>query len=46
MKLFNEVKTEVDGVVRAIHVENEQPVEYGQLLFEIEPIDGRPADAL
>jgi len=46
MKLFNEVKAELDGVVRAIHVENEQAVEYGQLLFEIEPIDGRPVDAL
>jgi acetyl-CoA carboxylase biotin carboxyl carrier protein len=46
MKLFNEVKAELEGVVRAIHAENEQPVEYGQLLFEIEPIDGRPSDAV
>ena len=37
MKLFNELKAEVAGVVRAIHVENAQPVEYGQLLFEIDP---------
>jgi oxaloacetate decarboxylase alpha subunit len=43
MKLMNEVKAEVEGVVRAIHVENAQPVEFGQLLFEIEPLAGRPA---
>src|SRR6266542_2357920 len=46
MKLMNEVKAEVEGIVRAIHVENAQPVEYGQLLFELEPVDGRPLDAL
>jgi multidrug resistance efflux pump len=27
-------------------VENAQPVEYGQLLFELEPLNGRPLDAL
>jgi len=42
MKLFNELKTEQDGRVRAIHVESGQPVEFGQLLFELEPVDGRP----
>jgi oxaloacetate decarboxylase alpha subunit len=42
MKLMNEVKAEVEGVVRRIHVDNAQPVEYGQLLFELEPPDGRP----
>ena len=46
MKLFNEVKSEIDGVVRAIYAENAEPVEYGQLLFELEPLDGRPLDAL
>jgi acetyl-CoA carboxylase biotin carboxyl carrier protein len=46
MKLFNEVKAEVDAVVRTVCVENAQPVEYGQVLFELEPIDGRPLDAL
>ena len=30
----------------AIHVGNAEPVEYGQLLFELEPINGRPLDAL
>jgi oxaloacetate decarboxylase alpha subunit len=46
MKLFNEVKAELDAVVRAIHVENATPVEYGQLLFELEPIDGSPPAGL
>ena len=46
MKLMNEVKADVDGIVRAIHVENAQPVEFGQLLFELEPVDGRPLDAV
>jgi oxaloacetate decarboxylase alpha subunit len=43
MKLFNELKAESDGLVRAVHVENAQPVEYGQLLFELEPVTGPPA---
>jgi acetyl-CoA carboxylase biotin carboxyl carrier protein len=38
MKLMNEIKAESAGVVRAIHVQNAQPVEYGQLLFELEPV--------
>jgi oxaloacetate decarboxylase alpha subunit len=46
MKLMNELKTENEGVVRAIHAENAQPVEYGQLLFELEPVAGQPLDAL
>src|SRR5215210_2257799 len=46
MKLMNEIKTDVDGVVHRIHVENGQPVEFGQLLFEIEPALGRPLDAV
>src|SRR5262249_18806986 len=33
MKLMNEVKTDVDAIVRAILVENAEPVEFGQLLF-------------
>ena len=37
MKLMNEVKAETAGRVRAIHVENGEPVEFGQLLFELEP---------
>jgi oxaloacetate decarboxylase alpha subunit len=46
MKLMNEVKAEVEAIVRTICVENAQPVEYGQLLFELEPLNGRPLDAL
>ena len=46
MKLMNEIKAEIEGVVRAIHVENAQPVEFGQLLFELEPLAPRPLDAL
>src|SRR5213080_3575994 len=42
MKLMNEVKADEEGIVRAIHVGNAEPVEYGQLLFELEPINGRP----
>jgi oxaloacetate decarboxylase alpha subunit len=42
MKLFNELKADVDGRVQAIHVEDRQPVEFGTLLFEIEPIGGQP----
>jgi oxaloacetate decarboxylase alpha subunit len=42
MKLFNELKAEVEGTVRAIHVDNAQPVEYGQLLFELEPVVAPP----
>ena len=42
MKLFNELKADADGRVRAIHVDNAQPVEYGTLLFELEPVAGPP----
>jgi oxaloacetate decarboxylase (Na+ extruding) subunit alpha len=43
MKLMNEVKAEQEGIVRRICADNAQPVEYGQLLFELEPVNGRPA---
>jgi oxaloacetate decarboxylase (Na+ extruding) subunit alpha len=46
MKLMNEVKADVEGIVRGIHVENAAPVEFGQLLFELEPLVGRPLDAV
>ena len=42
MKLFNELKAETAGVVKAIHAENAQAVEYGQLLFELEPVPSAP----
>jgi oxaloacetate decarboxylase (Na+ extruding) subunit alpha len=38
MKLFNEYKSDHAGVIRRILVENAQPVEYGQPLFELEPV--------
>ena len=46
MKLFNELKAESAGVVRAIHADNGDPVEFGQLLFELEPLVAAPLDAL
>ena len=36
MKLLNEIEADRDGTVKAILVENGQPVEYGQALFELE----------
>jgi oxaloacetate decarboxylase (Na+ extruding) subunit alpha len=46
MKLMNEVKAELEAVVRRIHVENAQPVEFGQVLFDLEPLAGRLLDAV
>jgi len=40
------VKADVEAVVRRIHVENGQPVEFGQVLFDLEPLAGRPMDAV
>jgi acetyl-CoA carboxylase biotin carboxyl carrier protein len=37
MKLMNEIESEVAGEIVRIHVENGQPVEYGQPLFDIKP---------
>ncbi|MEJ2287629.1 MAG: acetyl-CoA carboxylase biotin carboxyl carrier protein [Deinococcales bacterium] len=37
MKLMNEIEAETAGVVREVLVRNEEPVEYGQVLFRIEP---------
>jgi len=36
MKLMNEIKSEVKGIVREILVENADPIEFGQVLFIIE----------
>jgi acetyl-CoA carboxylase biotin carboxyl carrier protein len=35
MKLMNEIESDASGVVKAVLVENGQPVEYGQPLFII-----------
>jgi acetyl-CoA carboxylase biotin carboxyl carrier protein len=37
MKIMNEIESEVAGVVREVHVENAQPVEFGQVLFRVDP---------
>lgn len=37
MKLMNEIEAEVAGEVLACHVENGQPVEYGEPLFDLKP---------
>ena len=42
MKLMNEVKAEEEGIVLRIVPQNAQSVEYGELLFELEPVNGRP----
>ncbi len=36
MKVMNEIKSEVEGTVKEILVENATPVEFGQVLFVIE----------
>jgi acetyl-CoA carboxylase biotin carboxyl carrier protein len=35
MKVMNEIKSDYDGIVKEILVENEKPVEFGQVLFII-----------
>ena len=35
MKMMNEIKSEFSGTVLSVNVENSEPVEYGQSLFEI-----------
>jgi acetyl-CoA carboxylase biotin carboxyl carrier protein len=37
MKIMNELESEVTGQVREILVEDAQPVEFGQVLFRVEP---------
>lgn len=37
MKIMNEIESEYAGVVREVLVEDAQPVEYGQVLFKIDP---------
>ncbi|MEM6428216.1 MAG: acetyl-CoA carboxylase biotin carboxyl carrier protein [Deinococcota bacterium] len=37
MKLMNEIEAEVSGIIKEVLVNNEDPVEYGQVLFRIEP---------
>lgn len=37
MKVMNEIKAEVEGVIAEILVDNAKPVEYGQKLFAVKP---------
>ena len=37
MKLMNEIESEVAGTVKKIMVKNAEPIEYGQVLFLVEP---------
>jgi acetyl-CoA carboxylase biotin carboxyl carrier protein len=37
MKLMNEMESEVAGTVVEVLVDNAEPVEYGQVLFRVEP---------
>ena len=37
MKIMNEIESEYAGVIREINVEDAQPVEYGQVLYKIDP---------
>jgi acetyl-CoA carboxylase biotin carboxyl carrier protein len=37
MKILNEIPAECSGVITKVLVDNQQPVEYGQVLFEVDP---------
>ena len=37
MKIMNELESEVTGTIREILAEDAQPVEFGQVLFRVEP---------
>lgn len=37
MKIMNEIESEFDGVVKEILAQDSHPVEYGQVLFRIDP---------
>jgi len=38
MKVMNEIKAEVKGVITQILVENAKPVEFGQPMFKVRPV--------
>jgi acetyl-CoA carboxylase biotin carboxyl carrier protein len=38
MKVMNEIKAEVRGVITQVIVENAKPVEFGQVLFKVRPL--------
>ena len=37
MKIMNEIEAEIAGVVREVCVDDAQPVEFGQVLFRVDP---------
>lgn len=37
MKIMNEIEAEVSGVVREVCVDDSSPIEYGQVLFRVDP---------
>jgi acetyl-CoA carboxylase biotin carboxyl carrier protein len=37
MKIMNEIESEVTGVIREVTAQNAQPVEFGQILFRVDP---------
>ena len=37
MKIMNEIESDYTGVVKEVAVENMQPVEFGQVLFRVDP---------
>ena len=37
MKIFNEITADCTGIITEICVNNQQPVEFGQVLFRVEP---------
>jgi acetyl-CoA carboxylase biotin carboxyl carrier protein len=37
MKIMNEIEAELGGVVREVLVDDSQPVEFGQVLFRVDP---------
>jgi acetyl-CoA carboxylase biotin carboxyl carrier protein len=39
MKVMNEIKAEVEGSIVEILVQDAEPVEFGQVLFLVEPIE-------
>jgi acetyl-CoA carboxylase biotin carboxyl carrier protein len=37
LKIMNEIESEVGGVIREVTAQNAQPVEFGQVLFRVDP---------
>ena len=37
MKIMNEIEAEVSGVIKEVAVEDASPVEFGQVLFRVDP---------